>query len=95
MNSHIINNVNKLEGYWDLEDAWFFRSLSPESRKVIPFSNAIDLPNNDEKLLLGLRYHHNIYSWMYKAIDLRIDRGDKIMLLSNEILELIADELED
>lgn len=99
INSVITNNIHEVEKYWDMENTQYFKKSISRYRAPVAFydiNNPDGYPdtNTDQNLILGLKFHHNIYNWMYHYNDMNTTVGDAIILKSRDIIKLINAELE-
>jgi hypothetical protein len=90
----IKKNVHELEKYWNMEQSYYFAQFISKSRKVIDQQNIkIDL-YDEQDLIKGLRFQHNIFNWTYSHIELIKIHGRSIINQSEEIIEQIDSELQ-
>lgn len=100
INTNIMNNIQEIEKYWDMEYSLFFKYSISKYRNPTPFYDISEIgsqqyANNDQNLMIGLKHHHNVFNWMYKRFDFNTNRGHSIIRQSADIIKLIDDELKD
>lgn len=86
-------NVHELEKFWNMDKSMHFKEVIIKSRSVIDIDGAENTPESDQKLLQGLVFHHNIFNWTYKYIDLLRLHGNEIKSQSDDLIRLINKEL--
>lgn len=94
INEMIMQNIHGVETYWDMERSGFTQRAISNYREPVPFFDNNINPEKEENLLKGLKYHHNIHTWMYHSFHQRTEIGNGIVMYSREIMELIDKEVE-
>lgn len=92
INLNIYNNIHEVERYWDMEKNFFFKRSISKFRNPVSFFGTKN--TNEEDLMRGLQYQHNINNWSYRYFDVSRELGELIVEQSIEILDLIEDELD-
>jgi len=95
INEAIQVNIHEVEKQWDMEYSQFFRDRISEYRKPVDFYDILPSEKDKKEMLLGLKYHHNIYNWMYQSFYFNKTIGNVIVNQSDEIIKLIDKELKD
>ena len=86
-------NVHELEKYWSMDHSRHFKEVIIKSRSVVHLRDAEKTLKSDQELMQGLVFHHNIFNWTYKYIDLLKVHGKDIESQSDDLIKLINMEL--
>jgi len=78
-------NLHELEKYWNIEESTYFKMSIEKSREVSSTELSSWMPDDDKTLMMGLKFHHNIFSWTYKYIDLVGIYGDRIKIMETRL----------
>jgi len=82
-------NIHEVEKYWNMEESDFFFSSISQSREIKGVPEAEYLTNDEQSLMQGLRFHHNIFNWTFKTTDMLRIRGNRIIHQSKQIIDQI------
>ena len=87
-------NVHEVEKYWNMENSHYFKTSVAKRTINLEFGSEEDKIYNDKDLLIGLKFHHNIFNWMRKSFYFHKVRGQSIKGQSLSIIKEINNELE-
>ena len=87
-------NVHEVEKYWNMENSVYFKTSIPKRTVNLEFGSQESKIYEDKDLLIGLKFHHNIFNWMQKSFHFHKVRGQIIKGQSLSIIKEIHKELE-